>query len=68
MPRLDRQMFEELSKETTFQVDLLEKVYRLTELLKDLNTTELDDILVLKGGTAINFVYLDLPSLSVELI
>jgi len=40
VPRLDRQMFEQLSKETTYQVDLLEKVYRLTELLKEITSTE----------------------------
>ena len=67
MPRLDRQMFEQLSKETTYQVDLLEKVYRLTELLKEITSTELKNILVLKGGTAINFIHLDLPRLSVDI-
>ncbi len=67
MPRLDRQMFEQLSKETTYQVDLLEKVYRLTELLEELTLTELKDRLVLKGGTAINFIHLDLPRLSVDI-
>lgn len=67
MPNLDRQMFEELSRETAFQVDILEKVYRLTELLREFSDTELNDVLVLKGGTAINFVYLDLPRLSVDI-
>ena len=60
-------MFEQLSKETTYQVDLLEKVYRLTELLKEITSTELKNILVLKGGTAINFIHLDLPRLSVDI-
>ncbi|MGM0406320.1 MAG: nucleotidyl transferase AbiEii/AbiGii toxin family protein [Thermoplasmatota archaeon] len=67
MPKLDRQMFEELSRETAFQVDILEKVYRLTEILTEISNTELSDFLVLKGGTAINFVYLDLPRLSVDI-
>jgi len=60
-------MFEQLSKETTYQVDLLEKVYRLTELLKEITSTELKETLVLKGGTAINFIHLDLPRLSVDI-
>ncbi len=67
MPRLDRQMFEKLAQETSFQVDILEKVYRLTELLNELVDTELDDLLILKGGTAINFIYLELPRLSVDI-
>ena len=67
VPRLDRQMFEQLSKETTYQVDLLEKVYRLTELLKEITSTKLKDNQVLKGGTALNFVHLDLPRLSVDI-
>ncbi|MFW5895390.1 MAG: nucleotidyl transferase AbiEii/AbiGii toxin family protein [archaeon] len=67
MPRLDRQMFQELSSKTSFQVDLLEKIYRLTELLNELNRTDLKDKLILKGGTAINFIYFDLPRLSVDI-
>ncbi len=67
MSRLDRQMFEQLSKKTRYQVDFLEKVYRLTELLKEITSTELKETLVLKGGTAINFIYLDLPRLSVDI-
>lgn len=67
MARLDRQMFEELSEETNFQVDVLEKVYRLTELLEEISRTDLEEKLVLKGGTAINFIYFDFPRLSVDL-
>ncbi len=67
MPRLDRQMFQELSSKTSFQVDLLEKVYRLTELLNELTRTDLKDQLILKGGTSINFIYFDLPRLSVDI-
>lgn len=67
MPKLDRQMFEELSRETTFQIDILEKVYRLTELLTEISNTELSELLVLKGGTAINLIYQNLPRLSVDI-
>lgn len=68
MPRIDRQTVEELSQQTGFQMDVLEKSYRLTELLKEIiGTTDLADILILKGGTAINFIYFDVPRLSVDI-
>lgn len=67
MPRLDRRTFEGLSQRTDFQIDVLEKVYRLTELLKEIHGTELGQELVLKGGTAINFLHLDFPRLSVDI-
>lgn len=62
MPRLDGRVFEDLSEKTGFQMDILEKVYRLTELLKEMVKTELREELVLKGGAAINFIYFDLPN------
>lgn len=67
MARLDRQTFEELSVETGFQIDVLEKVYRLIELLREISDLELRNKLVLKGGTAINFLYFDYPRLSVDI-
>lgn len=67
MPKLDRQLFEDLSEKTDFQMDVLEKVYRLSEFLREIARTELRDKLVLKGGTAINFVYFDFPRLSVDI-
>lgn len=68
MPRIDRQMVEELSQRTGFQMDVLEKAYRLTELLKEITgIIDFADILILKGGTAINFIYFDVPRLSVDL-
>lgn len=67
MARLDRQMFEDLSERTGFQVDVLEKVYRLTELLEEIVGVGIGNQLTLKGGTAINFLYLDLPRLSVDI-
>ena len=67
MPRLDRQTFEELSSRTGFQVDVLEKAYRLAELLNEITRTDMKEDLVLKGGTAINFMFLELPRLSVDI-
>ena len=61
-------MMQEFSAQTNFHVDTVEKVYRLTELLKEIN--EVDSIsnkIVLKGGTAINFIYFDIPRLSVDI-
>lgn len=46
----------------------LEKVIRLSEILRFINTNEtLKGYLALKGGTAINLLYSDLPRLSVDI-
>jgi len=68
LSRIDRQMIDELSVKTAFHVDTIEKVYRLTEILREVN--EINSIkrnVVLKGGTAINFLYFDIPRLSVDI-
>ena len=63
-----KEYFERFSKETNFQRDTLEKAYRLEQLLKEINRhPELREGLVLKGGTAINFLYFRYPRLSVDL-
>lgn len=68
MSRIDRQMMEDLSVKTRFQVDVIEKVYRLAELLRKINEIpELNKNMVLKGGTAINFLYFDLPRVSIDI-
>ena len=57
-----------ISQETTFNRDNLEKVLRLSQVLKHLNE---DDFfrgqVVLKGGTAINLCFFDLLRLSVDI-
>lgn len=54
--------------ENGFQRDVFEKVYRLKETLKFLNTEPiLKEHLLLKGGTAINLTIFDLPRLSVDI-
>ena len=56
------------AKELGFNRDTLEKVTRLYDILKFVNTMPLlKDNLALKGGTAINFTMLDLPRLSVDI-
>ena len=68
MFRHDRKYFEVLSEKTLFQKDVLEKVYRLLDLLRLIYGDEfLGSRLVLKGGTAINMIYLNMPRLSVDL-
>lgn len=51
MLKLDRKYFEGLSEKTNFQKDILEKVYRLTDMLKTIYDDEfLTGKLVLKSG------------------
>jgi hypothetical protein len=63
-----KEYFERFSKETNFHRDTLEKAYRLEQLLKEINRhPELREGLIMKGGTAINFLYFRYPRLSVDL-
>jgi predicted nucleotidyltransferase component of viral defense system len=64
----DRKYYESLSEKTNFQKDILEKVFRLADLLRTIYDTEfLTGKLVLKGGTAINLIYFNMPRLSVDI-
>jgi len=68
LPEIDRELMERYSRETGFHVDTLEKVYRLMEFLGEMNSIpEVREKLVLKGGTAINFIYFDIPRLSIDI-
>lgn len=68
MLKPDRKYFESLSEKTNFQKDILEKVFRLAGLLKTTYENEfLRSSLVIKGGTAINFIYFKTPRLSVDI-
>jgi predicted nucleotidyltransferase component of viral defense system len=50
-----------------FRAEMLEKVIRLMDVLNELfHNTFLKQRLVLKGGTALNLFYLDMPRLSVD--
>lgn len=63
-----KQYLENLSKETGFIRDNLEKVLRLVEVLKFLNSDQIfKDKLALKGGTSINMTVMRLPRLSVDI-
>ncbi|MCK5773769.1 MAG: nucleotidyl transferase AbiEii/AbiGii toxin family protein, partial [Thermoplasmata archaeon] len=59
---------EQLVDETGFNGDLLEKTYNLSRILNALSENDtIRENLVLKGGTSLNLLYLDLPRLSVDL-
>jgi predicted nucleotidyltransferase component of viral defense system len=58
----------ELAAYTRFPGENLEKVFRLRELLNEFHKhTHLRGTLALKGGTALNFFYLNLTRLSVDI-
>ena len=60
--------FSLLSSKTGFHRDILEKVYRICDLLIEINKhIYLKKMLVLKGGTALNFIYSFFPRLSVDI-
>ena len=63
-----RQYLIRLAQESNFIKDTLEKVLRLSEILKFLNSDVVfKDKLALKGGTAINLTAVELPRLSVDI-
>jgi len=64
----NKKFFADLSERTAFQRDILEKVHRLTIILEYINSHPgLEEMLVLKGGTAINLTIFNLPRLSVDI-
>lgn len=65
-PRKDLEL---IQKEYDFiRIDELEKVLRLTDLLEMVyEDRHLSKHFLLKGGTAINLLWLDLPRLSVDI-
>jgi hypothetical protein len=65
---LTRKDLEKIQRDTGFNIDILEKTYHLTRILQQIQQTEiLSKNLTLKGGTALNFLYLDLPRLSIDI-
>lgn len=65
---ISKQYLVELSYKTNFIRDNLEKVLRLSEILKFLNNDNIfKNKLDLKGGTAINLTAVELPRLSVDI-
>lgn len=57
-----------ISENTGFRIEILEKVFLLMDLLEIFFADPiLKQVLVLKGGTALNLFYLDMPRLSVDI-
>lgn len=56
-----------LAKSTGFIKDNLEKVMRLIDILETIFSSKWKNKLVLKGGTAINIFYANMPRLSVDI-
>ena len=68
LPDYDKRELGKQAQELGFVRDTLEKVYRLADILKYLNTNPLlKDALALKGGTAINLTIFNLPRLSIDI-
>ena len=68
MPEYDKRKLGKQAQEMGFIRDTLEKVLRLSEILKYINSDPLlSECLALKGGTAINLTVFNLPRLSVDI-
>jgi predicted nucleotidyltransferase component of viral defense system len=66
--RYDVRVLSEIARRHGYVRNTLEKIFRLTAILKFINQDRfLNDKLALKGGTAINLLYDDLPRLSVDI-
>ncbi|MFO7991765.1 MAG: nucleotidyl transferase AbiEii/AbiGii toxin family protein [Thermoplasmata archaeon] len=64
----DKAYLDNISRETDFLRDPLEKVYRLIDLLGAIvSAPTIQGNLTLKGGTALQFIYLDFRRLSVDI-
>jgi predicted nucleotidyltransferase component of viral defense system len=62
-----KKYFDERAAETGFLANNLEKAYRITQVLGEINSFDAEGYLALRGGTAINFCYQDVPRLSIDL-
>ena len=68
MPMYNKLELGKKARELGFVRDALEKMSRLTEVLQYINAEqELNPLLALKGGTAINLAIFNLPRLSVDI-
>ena len=68
MPTYDKAALAGRAKELHVVRDTLEKVCRLRDILRFIDSTDmLRDSLALKGGTAINLLFFNLPRLSVDI-
>jgi len=66
--RFSRELLVREAQQRGFRPEILEKVFQLLHLLSSfLNHPYLRDRIVLKGGTALNLFYFDVPRLSVDI-
>lgn len=66
--QLDKKSLSVISKRLGFIRDTFEKVYRLLEVLELFeNQSLISSSVALKGGTAINLLFSNLPRLSVDI-
>jgi predicted nucleotidyltransferase component of viral defense system len=63
----NRSYFDRISGKTGFSAWPLEKLYRLIDILSEINRGELKQYLAVRGGTAINLCHSQLPRLSIDL-
>jgi len=64
----NREYFRTLTSGTGFNIDVLEKVYRLFILLKDVLTLpDFDENLALKGGTVLQFMHPGVKRRSIDI-
>jgi len=64
----DIRYFEKIVRDTGFGFDILEKTYHLIKIMQFIfSQSDLKKNLTLKGGTALNFIYLDIPRLSIDI-
>ena len=64
---LSRKNIVKVANESGFIKDNVEKVMRLIDILETVFASKWRDKLVLKGGTAINLFYMNMPRLSVDI-
>lgn len=65
---LSKQQLQREASATGFKMEHLEKVFLLMDLLADFATfPQLKNKIVLKGGTALNLFFFNLPRLSVDI-
>jgi len=62
----DRRYFARIARESGFRAGPLETVFRLAQFLGQISE-RFDDELLLRGGTALNLLHLELPRLSVDI-
>lgn len=66
--KISKEKLQKESKLTGFKIEHLEKVFILMDLLSDLSSfPQLKNKIALKGGTALNLFFFNLPRLSVDI-